>query len=204
MKVLVAEDERDIAESYRDMFKKRGYYFQIAYDGKECVRMYREAAKDAESGQQTGKPSSAAAPQQQPLPFDVVILDYKMPRMNGMESAKEILKIRPRQRVMFISAVLEDVLADSIKNLDRIVELVRKPFDIWNLRLTALSSLIVELVRKPFDPKRLIEAIEDAEIYHTLEKMNVGVRLLMKTNPDQDQLVELLAGLRQIMKSHTF
>lgn len=182
MKVLVAEDERDIAESYRDMFKKRGYYFQIAYDGKECVRMYKEAAKAAESGQQTGRPASAAAPQQQPLPFDVVILDYKMPKMNGMEAAKEILKVRPRQRVMFISAVLEDVLADSIKNFGQ----------------------IVELVRKPFDPKGLIEAIEDAEIYHTLEKMNVGVRQLMKTNPDPDQLVELLAGLRQIMKGRTF
>lgn len=182
MKVLVAEDEKDIAESYRDMFKKRGYFCQIAYDGKECVRMYRQAVKDAEEGQQqqaakTGKPATAL-----PLPFDVVILDYKMPRMNGMEVAKEILKIRPRQRVMFISAVLEDVLADSIKNLGQ----------------------IVELVRKPFDPKGLIEAIEDAEIYRTLEKMNVGVQQLRKTNPDPDQLVELLAGLRQIMKGRTF
>jgi CheY-like chemotaxis protein len=173
MKVLVAEDEKDIAASYRDMFKKRGYDFQIAFDGAECVRIYKKEAEFV--AKENSGPTT-------PLPFDVVILDYKMPRMNGMDAAKEILKIHPRQRVMFISAVVEDMLEDSIKNLGR----------------------IVELVRKPFDPKGLIETIEDAEVYRMLEKMNKALARLISVNPDSDQLIELLAALRKIMKGRTF
>ena len=105
-----------------------------------------------------------------------------MPRMNGMEAAKEILEIRPRQRIMFISAVVEDMLEDSVKNLGR----------------------IVELVRKPFDPKGLVETVEDAEVYRMLEKMNKALDRLIAANPDSDQLVELLAALRKIMKGRTF
>jgi CheY-like chemotaxis protein len=173
MKVLVAEDEKDIAASYRDMFKKRGYDFQIALDGAECVKIYKKEAEHATH--ENGKSTS-------PLPFDVVILDYKMPRMNGMEAAKEILEIHPRQRIMFISAVVEDMLEDSVKNLGR----------------------IVELVRKPFDPKGLVETVEDAEVYRMLEKMNKALERLIAANPDSDQLVELLAALRKIMKGRTF
>jgi DNA-binding NarL/FixJ family response regulator len=32
-----------------------------------------------------------------------VILDYKMPKINGMEVAKEILAINPHQRIIFSS-----------------------------------------------------------------------------------------------------
>jgi CheY-like chemotaxis protein len=39
-----------------------------------------------------------------PSPFDVVVLDYKMPSKDGMEVAKEILQINPYQRIIFASA----------------------------------------------------------------------------------------------------
>ena len=41
-------------------------------------------------------------------PFDVVVLDYKMPGKDGMEVAKEILTINPDQRIIFASAYVRD------------------------------------------------------------------------------------------------
>ena len=49
--------------------------------------------------------------------FDVVVLDCKMPQMNGIEVAKEILAVNPHQRIIFASAYTKDTVIDSIKNL---------------------------------------------------------------------------------------
>jgi DNA-binding NarL/FixJ family response regulator len=53
-----------------------------------------------------------------------VVLDHKMPKINGMEVAKEILAINPHQRVIFVSAFVKETLIDSIKNLMHVVEVI--------------------------------------------------------------------------------
>lgn len=63
-------------------------------------------------------------------PFDVVILDYRMPRKDGMEVAREILATTPRQRIIFISAYTLQTLEESVKTLHQVVELIQKPADI--------------------------------------------------------------------------
>ena len=35
---------------------------------------------------------------------DLIILDYHMPIKNGLDAAKEILEINPKQKIIFISA----------------------------------------------------------------------------------------------------
>jgi CheY-like chemotaxis protein len=40
-------------------------------------------------------------------PFDAVILDYKMSKINGMQVAKEILAVNSHQRIIFASAYLK-------------------------------------------------------------------------------------------------
>jgi CheY-like chemotaxis protein len=36
-------------------------------------------------------------------PFDAVVLDYKIPQMNGLEVAKEILAVNPHKRIILAS-----------------------------------------------------------------------------------------------------
>ena len=64
-----------------------------------------------------------------PPPFDAVILDYRMPKKDGLEAAKEILELNPRQRIVFASAYVKETLEDSVKQLKQVVELMQKPFE---------------------------------------------------------------------------
>lgn len=49
-------------------------------------------------------------PKEHIQPFDLVVLDYKMPKINGMEVAKEIFGISWRQRIVLASAYPQDTL----------------------------------------------------------------------------------------------
>jgi CheY-like chemotaxis protein len=59
-------------------------------------------------------------------PFEAVILDYKMPQLNGIEVAKEILAVNPHQRIIFASAYIQETVKDSVKELKQVVEVIAK------------------------------------------------------------------------------
>ena len=49
-------------------------------------------------------------------PYDSVILDYKLPDINGLEVAKEILTLNLHQRIIIVSAYASEILSqDSVR-----------------------------------------------------------------------------------------
>ncbi|HEX9678566.1 response regulator [Nitrososphaera sp.] len=139
MNILIAEDEKDMARIYHVALESRGHGVTITYDGQECLQAYERAAgKPAQEGQE---PYHA---------FDVVVLDYEMPKLNGLETAERILRINPDQRVVFASAHVKDTLRESVKNLHQ----------------------VVELIQKPFEPKMLVELIENTTTIQDLKEIN--------------------------------
>jgi CheY-like chemotaxis protein len=110
------------------------------------------------------------------VPFDVVLLDYKMPQINGMEVAKEILAVNSHQRIIFASAHVKETLEDSIKQLKQVVELMQKPFTI----------------------NKLIDTIEDSEVYNELKKFNVDIDIVKAFIPTHQQITDLLERLRRV------
>jgi response regulator RpfG family c-di-GMP phosphodiesterase len=108
-------------------------------------------------------------------PFDVVILDYKMPKMDGLEVAKEIFAINPHQRIIFASAYLRDTLLESVEKLNR----------------------LVEVLNKPFGRQDLIDAIEDKSIYLELQNMDIDIDL-KKADLRHEQLKDTLDLLKKV------
>lgn len=171
MNILIAEDEKDIALLYKKVLEARNHQVTVTSNGEDCLKSYHDVFQEMIS--------SDTRSMQRQLPFDVVLLDYKMPQINGMEVAKEILAVNSHQRIIFASAHVKEILEDSIKQLKHVVELMQKPFTI----------------------NKLIDTIEDKEVYNELQKLNVDIDIVRAFIPTHQQITDLLERLRKIQKN---
>jgi len=112
--ILIVDDDVDMAETLSDILTALGIQVEIAHDG--CAAIEKTKAKM----------------------FDIVLMDIKMPKMNGVESYKKIKQIRPQTTVVLMTAyAAHDLVAEALKEgaygiwykpveIHRIVELVEK------------------------------------------------------------------------------
>ncbi len=166
MKILIAEDEHDIAMQYKISLENRKHHVVLTMDGDECIKAYRNALKH---------PKSAADGK---FPFDLVVLDHRMPKKDGVDVAKEILKINPDQRILFASAYSRETLVTDLKELNRAMAVIQKPF-----RVSAF-----------------VNVVEDKEIPAELEKINVKVHASKDMRPSDDELSVMVKTLSRIRR----
>ncbi len=171
MNILIAEDEMDIALLYKKVLEARNHQVTVTSNGEDCLKCYHDVFQEMIS-------SHTRCMQRLQVAFDVVLLDYKMPQINGMEVAKEILAVNSHQRIIFASAHVKETLEDSIKQLKQVVELMQKPFSI-------------------------IDTIEDSEVYDELQKFNVDIDIVKAIIPTHQQITDLLERLRSIQKNNS-
>ena len=92
MRILVAEDDPDIRKTYKAALEDRNHEVIVSEDGKQCFDIYerellaRMNYRNSNRTENTASPSSSSPPSSAYSPFDVVILDYKMPNKDGMRS----------------------------------------------------------------------------------------------------------------------
>jgi CheY-like chemotaxis protein len=164
MKVLVAEDDIAAANLYEEALSQRGHEVIVTHDGLQCLETYAKIKSENSDPDR--------------CPFDAIILDYAMPRINGLQAAKKILSVDPRERIIFASAYVIDTLSNSVSELGRVVELVQKPFEM----------------------DAFVDLIEDVGVTKELEKLNVNVKEIKSMQPTHQQLKDLLSGLKKIQK----
>ena len=122
LRILVAEDNRDLAETYKIALENRGHMVTTARDGVECLQIYSDFLKNG-----NGESRSF---------FDVVILDQQMPGMDGVDVASEIQRVNPKQRIIFITGYGTEVIK-KLRGLIEDVEIMNKPF--------TLKALVVQI-----------------------------------------------------------
>lgn len=127
-RILIVDDERDISESIKSVLKSHGYLV----DTSDAVRAYSSY---------------------RPHFYDLIILDYRMPNMDGYALFQEIRRINIKQKICFISAYEEfekkimhlkwQHNANSIFEQDITLPLLKKPFDSATL-LAMVSGIVGE------------------------------------------------------------
>ena len=117
LKILVAEDSPSYAVLYKKILEKRGHTVIITENGMKCLYQYSD---DFKARGNDKKKSSL---------YDLVILDHKMPRMSGTDVAKEIVDMNPKQRILFVTGHVKDMMKD-VRKIGERIELLQKPFPV--------------------------------------------------------------------------
>lgn len=118
--ILIAEDEKDITFMYTKLLEERGHTVTVTYDGQECLDVYYDKAREAKK-----KPLN---PNEHADAFDAVILDHKLPKLDGFQAAKEIISINPRQRIIMASAYSNDIFEEAAEHFQISLDILQKPF----------------------------------------------------------------------------
>lgn len=125
-KILVVDDEREVCELYCKILSKEGYEPISAFNGREALDKFKS---------------------ENPGGVDLVILDYHMQEMNGLEVLREIRKIDKDMPVIMISGSSDSEVKAEAKKL-KIVDFLSKCISVrefLNLIKISLASLLIIL-----------------------------------------------------------
>ena len=112
--IFLVDDESDISLFYKTGLEQNGFLVDIFNDPLQALLSFR-----------TGQ-------------YDLLLLDIKMPKMNGFELYREIQKIDGKVKVCFITAFVT------------YYESLREIFDMQNIHC---------IIKKPIEIRNLIERI---------------------------------------------
>lgn len=153
MRILLVEDEKDLAMIVKQGLEEEGYVVEVAHDGEEGLYMAENYAAD------------------------VVILDIMLPIMDGLSVLTSMRKKGINTPVIMLTA--RDALIDKIKGLDTGADdYLTKPFVFGEL-LARVRSLI----RRKTTVKEAVIRIADLEIdtaSHEVKRGGAAIQLSAK------------------------
>ena len=116
MKILVIEDEKLLADSIQEMLERKGFQVECVYDG------------------QSGKEYAELGI------YDLLILDVMMPKMDGLEVARQVRLNRCNTPILMLTAKSD--VQDRIAGLNAGADYyLTKPFDSGEL-LASINALL--------------------------------------------------------------
>jgi DNA-binding response OmpR family regulator len=133
-RVLIVDDDRDHAESLADVVEMRGHTVQLAYSGEEAIEYFRSVV------------------------FDFVLLDVKLPGINGVETFLEFKNIWPTAQVMMMTGFsVEQLVSQAIEG--GALGVLHKPF---------AASEILDLLGNVKQRGRILVVDDDPELVETI------------------------------------
>jgi CheY-like chemotaxis protein len=117
--VLVADDEADVRDVLNDKLQQEGFSVWLAADGQEALELYRHHCET----------------------IDVVLLDVRMPGLDGPQTLAALRKITPQIRCCFMSGYLGNYSEAKLRDLGA-ATVFAKPF-----RLAEVAQVLENLAR---------------------------------------------------------
>ena len=118
-RIAIVDDKEDLCEVFSMLVKSLGHHPEfVAHEGNEIVQAVLEDS----------------------IHPDLILMDYRMPTMNGMQAAEKILRVRPEIKIIIATAdesVKRDVISAGLF-------FIQKPFSISALANTMEEALSPE------------------------------------------------------------
>jgi DNA-binding response OmpR family regulator len=106
--ILVVDDEVDFAETFAERLRLRGFGVCVAYSGEQALRIVEQS------------------------PVGVMVLDLKMPGIDGLEVLRRVKKTHPEVEVIILSGHGSELDESYGRSLGAF-EYLRKPADIGDV-----------------------------------------------------------------------
>ena len=168
-KILVADDEQSMREFLDIMLKKEGYKVSLASNGEEVVKLVDNDL------------------------FDLVLLDIRMPKLDGISALKKIKANAPETIVIMITAYASaDTAIKAMK--EGAYDYITKPFKVEEIKLIIKNALEKKNLQK--ENILLKQVVRDryhfGNIIGQSPKMMALYDLLEKVSPTKTNI--LIAG----------
>ncbi|HPQ20869.1 MAG TPA: sigma-54 dependent transcriptional regulator [Saprospiraceae bacterium] len=169
-KILIVDDDKGIRRTLRDILEFEKYEVVESTDGLDCLVQLKQST------------------------FDVIVLDIKMPKMDGMEAIERIQELSPDTPVVMISGHGNiDTAVEAVKK--GAFDFIQKPPDLNRLLITIRnamdkSSLITEkkVLQKKVHRKNMQEIIGAgqaiSDVKQTIEKVGPTDARVLITGPN--------------------
>lgn len=107
--ILIVDDQRGIRLLLDELFKKEGFITHLAANGYDALKIAKEKA------------------------IDCVLLDMKIPGMDGLEILAHLKSDNPDLPVIMMTAYVEQHMIDTATELG-VTKYFSKPFNIFEIR----------------------------------------------------------------------
>lgn len=151
--ILIVDDEMIVRDSLTKWFTEDGYYTGAAENGAAALRMMQSRA------------------------WDIILLDIKMPGIDGMEVQERIKAVCPSAIIIFITAHA---------SVDTAVK--------------ALKSGAFDYVTKPIDPDYLSHLVTNALKQRTLASENLRLKERLSEFSKADEIIGESQGMQKVFE----
>lgn len=157
--VLVVDDDADVRFMLEEFANDMGYRIQLASDGARALDLLSQQ------------------------PFDVVITDFKMPVMNGIElMAKARARNIETPFLVITGHGGEGVMLDALRL--GAVDFVAKPFDLNELSRTLTRIIALSRAKQEIQQiiGELVSVVKAPELLERLEALRFRINLVLVTS----------------------
>jgi two-component system, NtrC family, response regulator HydG len=135
--VLIVDDNENFRNTLSKVLDKKGYDTTTAESGFHALELMKAEA------------------------FDTVLLDIRMPVMNGVETYKKIKEVRTGTVVIIMTAFsVDDLIREAVK--EGVYAVVRKPLDI---------EVVINMIEKAKNGALIAVVDDDPEICRTMKNI---------------------------------
>jgi two-component system copper resistance phosphate regulon response regulator CusR len=168
MKILLIEDEKELTRTLKKGLKEAGYNVDVVYDGESGVSL-------AVTGE-----------------YDCIILDYRLPKLNGLEVCREIRRNKVNTPILMLTVV--DSVEMKVQCLDAGADdYLTKPFS-----FSELLARIRALTRRSRSGSNIIQ-VEDLILNPSSRTVTRGGKKIYLTPREYDLLYFLLVNQGRVV-----
>lgn len=176
MRILIIEDEKNLARFVELELKHEGFETGVSYDGRDGLQQVLDPEKK----------------------WDLILLDLMLPELNGLEVAR---RVRQQSNIPIIMMTARDSVIDRVSGFDHGADdYIVKPFAIEELlaRIRALMRRI-DIEKKETSSAQNTLTYRDLTVEVSNQLVRRGDEVIDLTKREYELLVKLMSNINVVM-----